>query len=355
VTDHPAGPRPDPAAFVRAAAAGAPLDDEAADAARDRWASRAKPPGSLGRLEDLGAHLAAVTGRCPPAVPARPAVAVFAGDHGVARDGVTAWPQEVTAFMVAGFAAGGAAVHAFARTVGASVDVVDVGVAGDLGGLTGIRHHKVRAGTASLASGPAMTVDEATAALAVGAAVADDLVAAGADLLIGGDMGIGNTTPSACLVAAFTGRPAAAVTGFGAGLPADRLDHKRAVIEGALERVRGERDPLALLAELGGLEIAALAGFHVAAAAARVPFVVDGVIAGAALLVADALAPGTAARAIAGHRSCEPAASVLLEHLRLVPLLDLELRLGEGTGAVLAVPLVQAAARALAEMADLPM
>ncbi len=146
----------------------------------------------------------------------------------------------------------------------------------------------------------------------------------------------------------------AAVTGPGAGLPADRLDHKRAVIEAALERTRGVRDPLALLAELGGLEIAALAGFHVAAAARQVPFVIDGVIAGAALLVADALAPGTAARAIAGHRSCEPAATVLLEHLRLAPLLDLELRLGEGTGALLAVPLVQAAARALAEMADLP-
>jgi nicotinate-nucleotide--dimethylbenzimidazole phosphoribosyltransferase len=256
--------------------------------------------------------------------------------------------------MVAGMAAGGAAVNAFARTVGASVEVVDVGVAADLGDLAGVRHHMVRGGTASLANGPAMTAAEAEASLAVGAAVADGLVDGGADLLVGGDMGIGNTTPAACLVAALTGRPAAAVTGPGAGLPADRLDHKRAVIDAALARTRGIRDPLALLAELGGLEIAALAGFHVGAAARRVPFVVDGVIAGAALLVAEALAPGTAARAVAGHRSCEPAATVLLAHLGLVPLLDLELRLGEGTGAVLAIPLLQAAARALAEMADLP-
>jgi nicotinate-nucleotide--dimethylbenzimidazole phosphoribosyltransferase len=341
-------------AFTRAAARVRPLDASAARAARERWGTRAKPPGSLGRLEDLGVHLAAIAGRCPPPVPARPAVAVFAADHGVARDGVTAWPQDVTAFMVAGMAAGGAAVNALAATVGATVHLIDVGVAAPVDHVAGVRQAKVRAGTASLLHGPAMTIAEARAALAVGAEVAADLVAAGADCLVGGEMGIGNTTPSACLVAALTGHPPDAVTGPGAGLPADRLDHKRRVVATALGRVARTTDPLALLAEIGGLEIAALAGFDVGGAAAGVPVVVDGVIAAAALLVADALAPGTADRCIAGHRSSEPAASIALAHVRRVPLLDLGMRLGEGTGACLAVPLVQAAARALRDMGDLP-
>jgi len=329
----------------------------AARAAAARWAGRAKPPGALGRLEDVAVRLAAITGACPPAVPASPAVLVFAGDHGVAADGASAWPSEVTGAMVRAMAAGGAAINAFAATVGASVTVVDVGVAGDLSDLAEaatVRHRRVRPGAASIARTAAMTADEARAALAVGAGVAEDAIAAGADLLVGGDMGIGNTTPSAAIIARATGRPAAELVGRGAGLPDERLDHKRSLVQAALDRAAGLDDPVAVLAEIGGLEIAALAGMHLAAAAHRVPAVVDGVIGAAALCVAESLAPGTAAHVVAGHRSVEPASAAALRHLALEPLLDLDLRLGEGTGACLAVPLVQAACRALRDMADLP-
>ncbi|MFP5323050.1 MAG: nicotinate-nucleotide--dimethylbenzimidazole phosphoribosyltransferase [Acidimicrobiia bacterium] len=333
---------------------------DAAAAAAQRWDGRAKPPGALGRLEDLAVRVAAITGRCPPAVPSAPAVLVFAGDHGVVADGASAWPSEVTGAMVRAMAAGGAAINAFATTVGATVTVVDVGVATDLSDLTPgsstveVQHRRVRAGTASIAHGPAMSVDEAQAAVEVGTAVADEAIDAGADLLVGGDMGIGNTTPSAALVARATGRPAAELVGRGAGLPEAGLARKAALVDAALERAAAVSDPLAVLAELGGLEIAALAGMHLAAAARRVPVVVDGVIGAAALCAAEALAPGTAAHVIAGHRSVEPASGAALAHLGLEPVLDLDLRLGEGTGACLAVPLVQAACRALQDMADLP-
>lgn len=333
-------------------------DAEAAAAATARWATRAKPPGSLGRMEDLAVRVAATTGACPPAPIARPAVAVFAGDHGVVLDGASAWPQEITGFMVQTMCDRQAAINAFAGTVGATVRLVDVGVATDLTGLDGVVHAKVRPGTDSLAAGPAMTVDEAAAAIGVGLATATSLVDDGADCLVGGDMGIGNTTPSVALIAWATATEPAAITGPGAGLPADRLDHKAGLVAGALARVAEahgpDADPLLVLAEVGGLEIAALAGLYLGAAARRVPFIVDGVIAASALCAADALAPGTARLAIAGHRSTEPAATVALAHLGLEPLLDLDLRLGEGTGACLAVPLVRAAVAALHDMADLP-
>ncbi len=330
------------------------LDRSAMEAATHRWGTRAKPPGSLGRLEPLAVHLAGVTGQAPPPVPTRPALAVFAGDHGVVADGASAWPSEITTAMVATIAAGGAAVNAFARTVGASVTVVDVGVAGSIDGIDGVVDRRVRSGTGSIASRSAMSRDEAAAAVEAGRATAGDLLAGGADLLLGGEMGIGNTTPSAAVIAAVTGRPVRELTGPGAGLAADALDHKAALIQQALDRAGHPDDGLALLAELGGLELGALAGLYIEAAARRVPFVVDGVIACASLLVADAVVPGTAALAIAGHRSSEPAATAALDHLALAPLLDLDLRLGEGTGAVLAVPLVQAAATALRDMAALP-
>lgn len=332
------------------------LDAAAMVAAADRWASRAKPPGSLGRLEDLAIHLAGVSGTCPPPEPVHPSVVVFAGDHGVVADGASAWPSEVTAAMVASIAQGGAAISAFAGTVGADVTVVDVGVATPIHPLPGARDARVRNGTASIVHGPAMSPQEAQAAIDIGRRIAADLIDAGTDCLVGGEMGIGNTTPAAALIAAVTGRDAAAVTGAGAGVPAGGLTRKRALIEAALTRV-GERsaaDGLGLLAELGGLEIGALAGLYLEAARRRVPFVVDGVIALAALCVADAVAPGTAAHAIAGHRSVEPGASVALDHLALAPLLDLDLRLGEGTGACLAVPLLRAATRALTTMHELP-
>jgi len=251
-------------------------------------------------------------------------------------------------------AAGGAAISTFARVVGARVTVVDVGVATPTAHLDGVFQRRVRPGTASIARDPAMTVSETRQAVAVGAEMARDEMAAGADCLVGGEMGIGNTTPAAALIAAVTGADPAAVVGPGAGLPTERLAAKRQLVERALARLDAPVDPLRLLAEAGGLEIAALVGFYVEAAASRTPFVVDGVIAAAALCVADLLAPGTAVRAVAGHRSAEPGATVALDHLGLDPLLDLDMRLGEGTGACLAVPLLQTACRALAEMADLP-
>lgn len=331
-----------------------PTYTAAADEAIGRWNTRAKPPGSLGRIETLATRVAAITGTCPPDVPQNPAVVVFAGDHGVVADGASAWPSDVTGFMVETMAGGGAAINAFAATVGASVSLVDVGVAADLSHLDAVVDAKVRAGTASLASGPAMTRDEALTAIGVGAAAARVTIEDGGDLLVGGDMGIGNTTPSAALIAWFTGQPAGVLVGPGAGSDESGMARKRAIIEAAMARIAGDADPLDVLAEIGGLEIAALVGFHLGAAAARVPVIVDGVIAGAALCVADALAPGTASRVIAGHRSTEPAATAALDHLGLHPVLDLDLRLGEGTGACLAVPMVQAACRALRDMADLP-
>jgi nicotinate-nucleotide--dimethylbenzimidazole phosphoribosyltransferase len=336
--------------FSDAAAAVTPFDDGAARGARARHAQLTKPVGSLGRLEDLGCALAGITRRCPPPVPARPVVAVFAGDHGVAAAGVTPWSQEVTALMVSNFARGGAAINAIARQVGAAVEIIDVGVASDLTALDVILHHKIRAGTDDLTTGPAMTTADARAALDVGATVAFDLVARGHDLLVTGEMGIGNTTPSAALIAAFTRAEPGRVTGRGTGIDDAMLFHKTMVVADAAARAGSYLDPVSILAELGGLEIAALAGFIVAGAAADVPVIIDGVIACAALLAAEALVPGVRMGCLAGHRSSEPGATVALAQLDLEPLLDLDLRLGEGTGACLAVPIVQAAARILGDM-----
>ena len=312
-----------------------------------------KPAGALGRLEELGAQLCGIAGTCPPPLPTPAAIAVFAGDHGVVAEGVTPWPQEVTAQMVANFCAGGAAINVLARQTGARVLVVDVGVASPLEPRPGLAVRKVAAGTGDLATGPAMTIAQATAALDVGAEVAAELVADGAAALVTGEMGIGNTTPAAALIAAFTGRSAADVTGRGTGVDDRTLAVKVGVVERALA-LHGAAiaaGPLPALAAVGGLEIAALVGFVVGGAAARVPVVVDGVIADAALLVAAALAPDVRACCVAGHRSHEPGATAALDHLGLAPLLDLGMRLGEGSGACLALPVVEAAARLLREMA----
>jgi len=330
-----------------------PVDRAAAAQARARHDRLTKPPGSLGRLEDLGAQLAAIARCCPPPVPEPAAVAVFAGDHGVLEEGISPWPQSVTAQMVANFAAGGAAVNVLADRVGARVVVVDVGVAAPLPDLPGLRRAKVRAGTANLARGPAMTEEEAVAAVEVGSALAAELVDDGIRCLLTGDMGIGNTTPSAALIAAICGREAREVTGPGTGIDAERLARKVEIVEGAVERARRQdlTEPVALLSCLGGLEIAALAGYIVGGAVAGVPVILDGVIALAGALVATLLEPDVAGYLVAGHRSTEPGASVALAHLELQPVLDLQLRLGEGTGACLALPVVQAAARVLSEMA----
>ncbi len=332
-----------------------PADPSAAKTARERHLALAKPPGSLGRLEEAGVKLAGMAGECPPPVPENPAVVVCAGDHGVLARGVSPWPREVTAAMVRNFCSGGAAVNALARAVGARLSVLDVGVASDLDRHPMLRGAKVRPGTDDLSRRPAMEREEAARAVMAGAGVAEELISSGgADLLVTGDMGIANTTPAACLVAAFTGRSAEATTGRGAGIDEATLDLKIRVIEEALElHAPDPHDPLATLAALGGLEHAALVGVILGGAVYGVPVVLDGVVSNSAALVACALAPDCVDYVIAGHRSTEPGARLALESLGLDPLLDLDMRLGEGTGGLLAVSLVQAAARALAEMATL--
>ena len=326
-------------------------DEAARAAARERQASLTKPPGSLGVLEDVSVQLAGLAGQCPPPLPEPAAVAIFAADHGVHAQGVSAWPQEVTAQMVANFLAGGAVINALAAQTGAAVVVVDVGVTADLPAVPGLLARKVRAGTRDMTVAPAMTRDEARRAVEVGIEVARELVAAGNRCLLTGDMGVANTTASAALVAALTGAAAERVTGRGAGIDDATLRRKVAVVERALDLHRPDAaDPVGALAAVGGLEHAALAGFLLGAAAHRIPVVLDGVIACSAALVAAALAPGSTAAMIAGHRSVEPGAAIALRALGLTPLVDLDLRLGEGSGAVLALPLVQAAARVLRDV-----
>jgi nicotinate-nucleotide--dimethylbenzimidazole phosphoribosyltransferase len=313
-----------------------------------------KPPGSLGVLEDVAAQLAGIAGACPAPLPEPATVAVFAGDHGVHAQGVTPWPQEVTAQMVANFLAGGAVVNAFAAGLGARVVVVDVGVAAPLDPAPGLVDRKVRPGTADLAVGPAMTLDEARRAVEAGIEVATEM-ARDAGCLVTGDMGIANTTASAALVCAFTGASPAAATGRGTGIDDPTLARKVGVVARAVARVPARPDTpeaaLAALAEVGGLEHSALAGFVIGAAAARTPVLLDGVIAGSAALVAAALCPPALEYAVAGHASAEPGHALALDALGLRPLLGLDLRLGEGTGALLALPLVAGAARALRDVA----
>ncbi|MEX2290330.1 MAG: nicotinate-nucleotide--dimethylbenzimidazole phosphoribosyltransferase [Mycobacteriales bacterium] len=329
-----------------------PLDRQAMADAEQHQARLTKPRGSLGVLEDVAIQLAGLAGLDPPPLPAPAAVAVFAADHGVHAQGVTPWPQEVTAQMVGNFLAGGAVVNALAAQTGAQVCVVDVGVAGDLPAHPALRARKVAAGTADLTTGPAMTRAQAVAAVEVGITVARELVAEGARCLLTGDMGIANTTASAALIAAMLDLDPAEVTGRGTGVDDATLAVKIDVVRRALAlHAPDPADPLGVLAAVGGLEHAALVGFLLGASALRVPVVLDGVIAGSAALVAAALHPDALVAALAGHRSAEPGHARALEALRLRPLIDLDLRLGEGSGAVLALPLVQAAARVLRDVA----
>jgi len=332
-----------------------PPDEGAVAEAGRRHLALAKPPGSLGRLEELGARLAGVAGECPPPVPESPAVVVCAGDHGVLGRGVSPWPREVTAAMVRNFCAGGAAVNAIAKTVGARVSVLDVGVAGELERHPSLRAANVRRGTDDLSRGPAMGREEAARAVLAGAGVAEELVeSGGVDLLVTGDMGIGNTTPAAALISAFTGRPAQDTTGRGTGIDDETYELKVRVVREALEsHAPDPGDPLGVLASVGGLEHSAIVGVILMGAACGVPVVLDGVVSNAAALAALALAPDSAGYVIAGHLSAEPAAAVALDALGLRPLLDLDMRLGEGTGGLLAVPPIQASARALNTMATL--
>lgn len=344
----------DPVVADLAASVPAP-DAEAAARTRDRWATLAAPPGALGRLEELACDLSGSTGRCPPDVPGSPAVVVCAGDHGVHGQDVTAWPQGVTAAMVDALGRGGAAVNALAEVTGASVHVLDVGVATAVPDRPGLHRARVRAGTRDLRVADAMTRAECVRALRAGVDLVDRLLASGTDLMVTGDMGIANTTAAAALIAACTGTPAADVTGRGAGIDDRGLAHKATVVADALDRARPDPvgDPIGVLAALGGLEHAALVGVLLAGGAARVPVVLDGVNADAAALVACALAPHLAGHLVAGHVSAEPGAQLALAHLGLEPVLDLGLRLGEGTGALLAVPVLQSAAAACGRMAAL--
>lgn len=325
----------------------------AREAARARQAVLTKPAGSLGRLEELSLQLAAITGEARPNV-ARKAVIVMAGDHGVTSEGVSAYAAEATRQMVLNCVNDGAAINVLARQMGARLAVVDIGVATDLDPAPGLVLRKIAYGTQNMAHGPAMTREQTEAAIAVGLELVQTEVERGLDLVATGDMGVGNTTPSSALVAAFTGEPVERVTGRGTGVDDAGLQRKIAVIKRALAVNRPDpSDPLDVLAKVGGLEIAGLVGVILGAASQRVPVVLDGFIAGAAALVATELAPEVKPYLIAAHRSTEIGHRLILERLELRPLLDLDLRLGEGTGAVLAFSLVEAAARILNEMATL--
>ncbi len=375
-----------------------PLDEAAMSTARQLQTRLTKPAGSLGLLEELSVRLAGLAGTCPPPLPSPAAVAIFAGDHGVHAQRVTPWPQEVTVQMVGNFLAGGAVVNAFARQAGATVTVVDVGVATPLptpddhlptgdarvaapGGVSpgrvdvpggvgqgrvaasgGVDHGRVdvprlvdanvRRGSRDMTVTAALTRDEARSAVEVGIRIAGELIDGGAALLVTGDMGIANTTPAAALIAAFTGVDAAEATGRGTGVDDPTYQHKIEVVRAALLRHTPDpTDPLGVLAAVGGLEHAALTGLLLGAAARRVPVLLDGVIAVSAALAAAAFAPDAVGAMIAGHRSAEPGATVALRQLGLTPLIDLGLRLGEGTGALLALPVVTGAVRVLHEVA----
>ncbi|MEU2387968.1 nicotinate-nucleotide--dimethylbenzimidazole phosphoribosyltransferase [Streptomyces sp. NPDC012461] len=329
-----------------------PLDAKALGEAWERQKRMTKPAGALGMLEIISAQLSGLSRQCPPPIPEPAAVAVFAGDHGVHAQGVTPWPQEVTAQMVANFLGGGAVCNAFAAQVGAEVCVVDVGVASDLPATPGLLPRKIRAGTSDMTTGPAMTREEAKQAVEVGIETARDLVAAGNKALLTGEMGIANTTASAALISVFTGADPAEVTGRGTGINDETLVRKTDVVRRALEHHRPDpADPLGVLAAVGGFEHAAMVGLLLGGASLRTPVILDGVSAGAAALVARAIAPEVLAACIAGHRSAEPGHVAALNKLGLRPLVDLDLRLGEGTGALLALPLVQSTARAMLEVA----
>ncbi|MCW2753945.1 MAG: cobT [Marmoricola sp.] len=335
-----------------------PPSAQARTAAAERLAGLATPAGALGRLGELGVWLAAVQGQCPPLVPQNVRAVIFAGDHGVAAHGVSAYPAAVTPAMVRTFAAGRAGVSALAHTHDVHVRVLDIAVDDDLEGIDpDVQRFKIRRSSEPLHLTDALTMAETQAALEAGARIAAEEIAAGAQLLISGDMGIGNTTPATALIAMSLGMPAVEVTGRGTGIDDAAWEHKKDLIQQGLDRVNaradqdGELRPVEILAALGGADLAAAVGFMVAAARAGVPVLLDGVIAVACAVMADRIEPGAAAWFAAGHRSTEPAQSLALDKLGLEPLLDLGMRLGEGSGAVAAVPVVRSAAALLRDVA----
>ncbi len=334
----------------RLCAAIVPPPASAAAAAQRHLDQLTKPPGSLGRLEELAVRLAAVRGAAPAVE--QPVIFTFAADHGVAAEGVSAYPQSVTAQMLENFLAGGAAINVLARQAGARLVLADFGVAGLVGARPELVSRRRGPGTANMAIGPAMSRADAIAAIEDGAALAAEALDGGADLVGIGEMGIANTTAASAITAVLTGTDPVVVTGAGTGLDAHGVERKADVIRRALAVNRPEsRDPLDVLAKVGGFEIAGLVGVLLASAARRVPVALDGFISSAAALVAARLAPHAPAAFFASHRSAEPGHTIVLADLGLQPYLELSMRLGEGTGAALFVHLARAAARIYAEMA----
>jgi nicotinate-nucleotide--dimethylbenzimidazole phosphoribosyltransferase len=320
-------------------------------AAAERQNNLTKPLGSLGRLEELSIQVAGIQGRARPRLENK-VIVTMAADHGICAEGVSAYPAEVTPQMVFNFLRGGAAINALSRHVGARIVVVDVGVASAMPAHPDLVSRKVAFGTQNMAYGPAMSVEEAVQAIEVGIEVVEREVAKGLDIVGTGDMGIGNTTASSAIVCAFTGEQVAMVTGRGTGLNDEQLRNKVAVIERVLAVNRPDpANGLDVLAKVGGLEIAGLAGVILGAAANRVVVVIDGFISGAAALVAHAICPQARDYMVAAHLSVEIGHQAVMRRLGLVPLLDLNMRLGEGTGAALGISLVEASVRALNEMA----
>ena len=329
----------------------APVDINREKAAWQRQDSLTKPPRSLGVLEQLAVRMAVIQKTVRPQASER-AIVLMAGDHGVVAEGVSPYPAEVTCQMIANFAADGAAINQLAAQASASLVLVDVGVAGDVSAVKGVRAAKVRPGTANMALGPAMTREQAAQAVLVGVQIVEELVARGVVIIGTGEMGIGNTTAAAALTAAFTGADPTGVVGRGTGLDDAGVAHKAAVVRQALMvNDVGSLDPLGVLAAVGGLEIAGLAGVFIGAAAHGVAAVADGFISGAALLSATRLCPASADYAFPSHRSVEPGHSVLLGALGLRPLLELDMRLGEGTGAAIAMQLIGDACAVMSGMA----
>lgn len=331
-------------------------DADAREAAQARQLRLTKPAGALGRLEDLSVWLCGVQGECPPRPFARPRVVVFAGDHGIARHGVSAYPPDVTAQMVLNFVAGGAAVNVLARGAGAGVRVADISVDNDYSAFGGVpddvTRHKVRRSSGAIDREDAMSRAETETAFAAGIAIADEEVDSGADLLIAGDMGIGNTTPAAVLVSLLTKTDVIDVVGRGTGIDDATWMRKCAAVRDAAQRGRGQLgDPLTLMATVGGPDLAAMTGFLLQAAVRRTPVILDGVISGACALLAQRIASRAPQWWVAGHRSTEPAHAAALRRLDLEPIVDFGMRLGEGTGALVALPILSAAGATLREMA----
>ena len=326
-----------------------PPDAQIRVAARERQGQLTKPAGSLGKLEKLGNWVAACQGVCPPKQFERARVVVFAGDHGVAGHGVSAYPPEVTAQMVANILGAGAAVNALAEVAGASVRVVDIAVDAETDPV--VTQHKVRRSSAPIDRDDALNSEEIAAALAAGRAVADEEIDSGADLLVAGDMGIGNTTPATVLVAVLTDTEPVAAVGRGTGVDDSGWIRKVTAIRDAMYRARpATKDPVELLRVAGGADIAAMTAFLAQAASRRTPVLLDGLVATAAALVAEDLVAGASAWWLAGHRSTEPAHDLALHHLSLEPVLELDMRLGEGTGALTALPVLRSAVATLSNM-----